>query len=241
MLAVRQSAVAIDRLDECGARIPMSPMLRELLRLLAAAHPCLAGRVRPARARERARARRGAGGRRAACHRAAVAAARRRDAPDDEQRAAYRAARPTPSAVPLRPRDRAFPRSQCCGRPRARIARVASCFDRSAVAPPARAAAALHPRNLRKSPMLGAIAKAIFGSSNDRYVKSLDKIVAQDQRASSRRSQAMTDEELAGADRASSASGWRTARRSTTSCPKRSPRCARRRARVLGSAISTCR
>ena len=31
--------------------------------------------------------------------------------------------------------------------------------------------------------MLGALAKAVFGSSNDRYVKSLDKIVAHDQRA----------------------------------------------------------
>ena len=27
--------------------------------------------------------------------------------------------------------------------------------------------------------MLGAVAKALFGSSNDRYVKSLDKIVQQ--------------------------------------------------------------
>src|SRR5690606_37036152 len=32
---------------------------------------------------------------------------------------------------------------------------------------------------IQETPMLGAVAKAIFGSSNDRYVKSLDKIVRQ--------------------------------------------------------------
>jgi preprotein translocase subunit SecA len=38
---------------------------------------------------------------------------------------------------------------------------------------------ALRPDNPGKHTMLGAIAKAVFGSSNDRYVKSLDKIVRQ--------------------------------------------------------------
>jgi preprotein translocase subunit SecA len=45
--------------------------------------------------------------------------------------------------------------------------------------------------------MLGAIAKAIFGSSNDRYVKSLDKIV-QKINAFEGTLEGMTDEELAG-------------------------------------------
>jgi preprotein translocase subunit SecA len=46
-------------------------------------------------------------------------------------------------------------------------------------------------------PMLGGLAKAIFGSSNDRYVKSLRPIV---QRIASFEPtlEAMTDEELAG-------------------------------------------
>ena len=34
--------------------------------------------------------------------------------------------------------------------------------------------------------MLGGLAKSIFGSSNDRYVKSLGTIVEQDRNASSR-------------------------------------------------------
>ena len=45
--------------------------------------------------------------------------------------------------------------------------------------------------------MLGAIAKSIFGSSNDRYVKSLDKIV-QTINALEPQIEALTDEELAG-------------------------------------------
>jgi len=45
--------------------------------------------------------------------------------------------------------------------------------------------------------MLGAIAKSIFGSSNDRYVKSLDKIV-QTINALESQIEALTDEELAG-------------------------------------------
>ena len=45
--------------------------------------------------------------------------------------------------------------------------------------------------------MLGKIAKAVFGSSNDRYVKSLDKIVQQINGFETTMS-AMTDEELAG-------------------------------------------
>ena len=44
--------------------------------------------------------------------------------------------------------------------------------------------------------MIGAIAKAIFGSSNDRYVKSLDKIVRQIN-AFEPTIEALTDEELA--------------------------------------------
>ena len=45
--------------------------------------------------------------------------------------------------------------------------------------------------------MLGALAKTIFGSSNDRYVKSLDKVVRQ-VNALEPQMQALTDEELAG-------------------------------------------
>ncbi len=45
--------------------------------------------------------------------------------------------------------------------------------------------------------MLGALAKAVFGSSNDRYVKSLDKIVQQIA-AFEPNMEAMTDEELSG-------------------------------------------
>ena len=44
--------------------------------------------------------------------------------------------------------------------------------------------------------MIGAIAKAIFGSSNDRYVRSLDKIVRQIN-AFEPTIEALTDEELA--------------------------------------------
>ena len=44
--------------------------------------------------------------------------------------------------------------------------------------------------------MIGAIAKAIFGSSNDRYVKSLDKTIQTDRRARRRRSKLLSDEEL---------------------------------------------
>jgi preprotein translocase subunit SecA len=43
--------------------------------------------------------------------------------------------------------------------------------------------------------MLGAIAKAVFGSSNDRYVKSLDKIVRQIA-AFEPTMEAMSDDEL---------------------------------------------
>jgi preprotein translocase subunit SecA len=43
--------------------------------------------------------------------------------------------------------------------------------------------------------MLGSLAKAIFGSSNDRYVKSLDKIVRKIA-AFEPQVQAMSDEEL---------------------------------------------
>ena len=45
--------------------------------------------------------------------------------------------------------------------------------------------------------MFGAIAKAVFGSSNDRYVKSLDKIVQQINLFETNLS-AMSDEELTG-------------------------------------------
>ena len=45
--------------------------------------------------------------------------------------------------------------------------------------------------------MFGTIAKAVFGSSNDRYVKSLDKIVKQIAGFESAMA-AMTDEELTG-------------------------------------------
>ena len=45
--------------------------------------------------------------------------------------------------------------------------------------------------------MFGAIAKAVFGSSNDRYVKSLDKIVKQIASFEANM-EAMTDEELTG-------------------------------------------
>ena len=44
--------------------------------------------------------------------------------------------------------------------------------------------------------MIGSIAKAIFGSSNDRYVRSLDKIVRQIN-AFEPTIEALTDEELA--------------------------------------------
>src|SRR3546814_11333317 len=62
------------------------------------------------------------------------------------------------------------------GRPRARIARR---FHNPVRLSAARNRAAVHalPSKVRIPPMIGALAKAVFGSANDRYVKSLDKIV----------------------------------------------------------------
>src|SRR5579871_138116 len=52
------------------------------------------------------------------------------------------------------------------------------------------------PQSSRKTPMLGALAKSLFGSSNDRYVKSLDKIVRQIA-AFEPQLEALSDDELA--------------------------------------------
>ncbi|MFC3214783.1 hypothetical protein [Novosphingobium panipatense] len=85
--------------------------------------------------------------------------------------------------------------------------------------------------------MLGALVKSIFGSSNERYVKSLDKVVGRIN-AFEPTLEAMSNEELA-AQTPSSASCWRTALLLTTSCPKRSLPCARLRSACSACATST--
>ena len=86
--------------------------------------------------------------------------------------------------------------------------------------------------------MIGAIARRLFGSANDRYIKVsaplVDKINALEPALTT-----LSDEELA-ARRDIQGSGSRTAKPSTTSCPKPSPRCARPRSARSASAISTC-
>jgi hypothetical protein len=95
-----------------------------------------------------------------------------------------------------------------------------------------------HISKFRKNPC-SALAKAIFGSSNDRYVKSLDKIVRKIA-AFEPQVQAMSDEELK-AQTAKFREQLDQGNRSTTSCPKPSPPCARRRSARWACAISTCR
>ena len=86
--------------------------------------------------------------------------------------------------------------------------------------------------------MFGGFAKAIFGSSNDRYVRSLGKIVDKIN-ALEPTIEAMTDEELKGQTAALQGAGSTTARRSTTSSPKPSPRSARPPSARSASAITT--
>ena len=81
--------------------------------------------------------------------------------------------------------------------------------------------------------MFGAIAKSLFGSSNDRYVKSLNPLIARIAGFEAQL-QALDDAELA-------ASGWRAGKRSTRCCLRRSRRCARRRGACWACGISTCR
>ena len=85
------------------------------------------------------------------------------------------------------------PAGHAPGRPRARIARSDSIPDLTAAARFSR------PQDIfqicRTTPMIGAIAKAIFGSSNDRYVKSLDKTI-QTIAALEEQIEALSDEEL---------------------------------------------
>ncbi len=83
-------------------------------------------------------------------------------------------------------------------------------------------------------------AKAIFGSSNERYVKSLDKIVRHDQRARAA-ARELQRRGAGGADRQVPRAARRRARRSTTSSPKPSPPCARRPSACSACATSTCR
>jgi preprotein translocase subunit SecA len=80
--------------------------------------------------------------------------------------------------------------------------------------------------------MIGGFAKAIFGSANDRYVRSLQKIVDRINGFEHTIS-AMTDEELRQQTQIFR-QRLATARRSTTIFPKPSPPFARPRRRTLG-------
>ena len=87
--------------------------------------------------------------------------------------------------------------------------------------------------------MLGAIAKAVFGSSNERYVKSLDKIVKQIN-ALEPQIETLSDEELA-AQTAKFREQVDGARPSTTSFRRLSPPSAKRPSACSACAISTSR
>jgi preprotein translocase subunit SecA len=82
--------------------------------------------------------------------------------------------------------------------------------------------------------MLGALAKSLFGSSNDRYVKSLGKTVAQIA-AFEPTISALTDEELTDQTRKFRERLSRGRKPGRSCCPKPSPPCAR-----LASACSEC-
>jgi hypothetical protein len=79
--------------------------------------------------------------------------------------------------------------------------------------------------------MIGAFAKRLFGSANDRVVKSLSKTVDA-VNALEPELEALSDVELA-------VSVWRPARSSTMSWSRPSPRCARRPSAPSGSVTST--
>jgi preprotein translocase subunit SecA len=80
--------------------------------------------------------------------------------------------------------------------------------------------------------MFGGFAKKIFGSSNDRYVRSLGKTVNQINALETSIS-AMTDEELR-AQTAKFRARLDAARSSTRSCPRRSPPVREASVRTLG-------
>ena len=88
--------------------------------------------------------------------------------------------------------------------------------------------------------MLGGIAKAIFGSSNDRYVKSLGGIVGKIA-AFEPNISALGNAELAHQTDGASVNGSPTARRSTTCFPKLLRRCAKRRSACSDSVTTTSR
>ncbi len=86
--------------------------------------------------------------------------------------------------------------------------------------------------------MFAGVAKSIFGSSNDRYVRGLGKYVDAVNALEGQIS-ALSDDELRGADGAVSASGWPMAKSSTTCFPRPSRRCAKRPSGRSASAITT--
>ena len=81
--------------------------------------------------------------------------------------------------------------------------------------------------------MFGAVAKRLFGSANDRLVKSMRKTVDRIN-ALEPTVAALSDDAAAGQDRRVPRPAGARARRSTTSWPRRSRSCARRAKRTLG-------
>ena len=86
--------------------------------------------------------------------------------------------------------------------------------------------------------MIGALARRLFGSANDRYIKSLAPLV-DGINALEPELAALSDDELR-ARTAQFKQQLPTAPSSTTSCPTPSPRCAKPPSARSASAISTC-